>query len=65
MGIFDLTRCGIKQIGILLAPRGSLLVAATVNAAALSSPAPGYALQPGDTLTISVWKEAAYRSAHP
>ena len=65
MRIFGLLTTGIKQIGILLVPRVSLLVAATVNAAAPLSPAPRYAPQPGGTLTISMWKEAAYRSAHP
>ena len=57
MRIFGLLTTGIKQIGILLALGVSLLFAATVSAAAPLGSAPGYALQPGDILTISVWKE--------
>ena len=46
-----------KRIGLLVALAAGLLFALAVRAADSASGSTGYGVQPGDVLTISVWKE--------
>ena len=46
-----------KRIGLLVTLAAGLLVALAVRAADSASGSPGYGVQPGDVLSISVWKE--------